>query len=112
MAEAILRNRTQPEPRPIAEVGEQGGIPETLPRVKTATNELLEELRTRWEDLKARTEEQALAASRSLRRELSEDAHYVRIRARYYHESRPLQTLSAVAAAGFVLGLTLGLWRR
>lgn len=122
MAEAILRNRMSPEPIPINDTPTyvqevhapeaKGAASETMRRVRTASEDLLQELRTRWEELKERTEKQATHTSRSLRRELHQDADYVRIRARYYHENRPLQTLGVVAAAGFLLGLTLGLWRR
>ncbi|MFP5277300.1 MAG: phage tail assembly chaperone [Acidobacteriota bacterium] len=122
MAEAILRNRMAPEPIPINDTPTyvqevqapetKGTASETMRRVRSASEDLLQELRTRWEELKERTEKQATHTSRSLRRELHQDADYVRIRARYYHENRPLQTLGVVAAAGFLLGLTLGLWRR
>ncbi len=122
MAEAILRNRMAPEPIPINEtpthVAEvhtpeaKGTATETIRRVRSASEDLLQELRSRWEELKERTEKQAAHTSRTLGRELQQDADYVRIRARYYHENRPLQTLGVAAAAGFMLGLTLGLWRR
>lgn len=122
MAEAITRDRPLSEPVPFSEVPARGtqakaadakqAAAEALRRTRTATEELFQELRVRWEELKQRSEEQAMAAGRSLGRELNQDAKYVRIRARYYHENRPLQTLGVVAAAGFVLGLALGLWRR
>ncbi len=111
MAEAILRNRSFAEP--VAEIPIRGSEPGTPPTATTtAAQELLDGLRTRWEDLKERVEKPAAAAGMSLKRELSQDADYVRIRARYYHEKRPLQTLGVVAAAAFAFGLILGLWRR
>lgn len=82
------------------------------PRGRTASQEMLEELRKRLEDLRERVEKQTSEAAVSLKRELSQDADYVKIRARYYHERRPLQALGMVAAAGFVLGVFVGLWRR
>lgn len=85
---------------------------EVRQRVSDASQEVLEKVRDRWEDLKNRAEGAAEQAGRSLKRELSEDADYVKIRARYYHVHRPLQVLSTVAVAGFALGLWLGLWRR
>lgn len=82
------------------------------PRARTPSQEMLEELRRRLEDLRERVEKQTSEAGISLKRELSQDADYVKIRARYYHERRPLQTLGMVAAAGFVFGVFVGLWRR
>lgn len=119
MAEPVLRNRTVPEAaaemplRPVVqEVPIRSTIAERARERTNAAQELLEGLRTRWEEMKERVEKQGEATAVSLRRELSQDADYVRIRARYYHEKRPLQTLGVVAAAAFVFGLTLGLWRR
>lgn len=82
------------------------------PRVRTSSQEMMGELRKRLEELRERVEKQTSEAGVSLKRELSQDADYVKIRARYYHERRPLQTLGMVAAAGFVLGVFVGLWRR
>lgn len=79
---------------------------------RTASQEMLEELHKRLEDLRERVEKQTTGVGMSLRRELNQDADYVKIRARYYHEHRPLQALGIVAAAGFVLGVFVGLWRR
>lgn len=82
------------------------------PKARTASQEMLEELRRRLEELRERVEKQTSEAGVSLKRELSQDADYVKIRARYYHERRPLQALGMVAAAGFVFGVFVGLWRR
>lgn len=82
------------------------------PRPHTPLQEVLRELRTRLDELRERVEKQAEASGRTLRRELTEDAEYVKIRARYYHQRRPLQALGMVAMGTFVLGLCLGLWRR
>lgn len=82
------------------------------PRTRTSSQEMMEELRKRLEELRERVEKQASEAGVSLKRELSQDADYVKIRARYYHERRPLQALGMVAAAGFVFGVFVGLWRR
>lgn len=81
-------------------------------KARTASQEMLEELHKRLEDLRERVEKQTSDVGMSLRRELNQDADYVKIRARYYHEHRPLQALGIVAAAGFALGVFVGLWRR
>jgi ElaB/YqjD/DUF883 family membrane-anchored ribosome-binding protein len=81
-------------------------------KAPTPSQEMLEELRHRLEHLRERVERHTRDAGVSLKRELSHDANYVKVRARYYHERRPLQTLGMVAAAGFVLGVIVGLWRR
>ena len=44
--------------------------------------------------------------------ELREDAAFIAERARYYHESRPLNVLGVIAAAAFVVGIAIGLGRR
>lgn len=82
------------------------------PKGCTPPQEMLDELRSRLDALRDRVEKQASATGTSLKRELAQDADYVRIRARYYHERQPLQAVGMVAAGGFVLGLFLGLWRR
>ena len=46
------------------------------------------------------------------KQELREDVVYIADRARYYHETRPLTVLGAIAAAAFVLGIAIGLGRR
>lgn len=85
----------------------------------TAAQEMLRELRTRLEEmhgrleeLRVRVEKQTAAAGLSLKHELSQDADYVKTRARLYHEQRPLQAMGMIAATTFVLGLFLGFWRR
>jgi hypothetical protein len=40
---------------------------------------------------------------------LRDDAEFAVIRLRYYHRFFPLETLGAAAAAGFLLGIVLGL---
>lgn len=82
------------------------------PKARSSSQEMMDELRRRLEDLRERVEKQTSEVGMNLKRELSQDADYVKIRARYYHERRPLQTLGMVAAAGFVLGVFVGLWRR
>jgi ElaB/YqjD/DUF883 family membrane-anchored ribosome-binding protein len=88
------------------------GVSPRPARARTPSQEMLVELRSRLEHLRARIEKQTGEAGISLKRELNHDADYLKIRARDYHERRPLQTLGMVAAAGFVLGVFVGLWRR
>jgi len=88
------------------------GVRARPPKAPTPSQEMLEELRRRLEHLRERVERHTRDAGVSLKRELSHDADYIKIRARYYHERRPLQTLGMVAAAGFVFGVIVGLWRR
>lgn len=82
------------------------------PRMRTSSQEMMDELRRRLEELRDRVEKQTSAIGTSLKRELSHDADYVKVRARYYHDRRPVQTLGIVAAAGFVFGMLVGLRRR
>lgn len=82
------------------------------PKAPTPSQEMLNELRSRIDELRERVEKQTAATGMSLMRELTQDADYVKIRARYYHQRRPLQAVGMVAAAGFALGLFLGLWRQ
>ena len=101
------RDRATPAPRHRA-----SGLSARPPRGRTPSQEMLEELRHRLEHLRERVERRTSEAGTSLKRELKHDADYVKVRARFYHERRPLQTLGMVAAAGFVLGVFVGLWRR
>lgn len=103
MAEALLRD--QPAPEPIR-------FPQEEQRWVPASQALLEQLQQRWEELKARLESSAAATQRSLATELREDTEYVKVRARYYHERQPLQTVGMAAAGAFLLGMMLGFWRR
>lgn len=64
------------------------------------------------EHFEERVRKPASAASRRLKKELAQDADYVKVRVRYYHEHRPLHALGMVAAAGFFIGLIIGLRRR
>lgn len=48
----------------------------------------------------------------AIRQGLRDDAVYVADRARYYHETRPMTALGAIAAAAFVLGVAIGFGRR
>jgi ElaB/YqjD/DUF883 family membrane-anchored ribosome-binding protein len=82
-----------------------------LERGSRSTQELFERLQRRWEELKDRIANPT-AVRLSLTRELRDDMDYVRARARYYHEDRPLQAVAMVAGAAFALGLVLGLLRR
>lgn len=130
MAEPVLRDPVrrpgpQPVPAPTPVVidpshelpahttsNRTSGLSARPPRARTPSQEMLDELRGRLEHLKERVEKHTSEAGTSLKRELSRDADYVKIRARYYHQRRPLQTLGMVAAAGFVFGVFVGLWRR
>ena len=78
----------------------------------STSNDLLNRLQTRWEDLKQRISEPNAENRPSLTEELRADADYVRLRARYYHENRPLHALGIVAAGAFAVGLVIGFWRR
>jgi len=115
MAEAVLRNGPLPEPIRAASQPEfvtPQPAPEPEPSWVPASRALLDELQTRWKELKERVENSASATRRSLKTELSEDAEYVKIRARYYHERQPLEAVGMVAASAFIVGLILGFWRR
>lgn len=130
MAEPVLRDparRPGPQPVPAAAPAvidpshelpshtisnRTSSVSARPPRARTPSQEMLEELRGRLEHLKNRVERHTSETGISLKREFRRDADYVKIRARYYHDRRPLQTLGMVAAAGFVLGVFVGLWRR
>ncbi len=76
------------------------------------SRQLLRQCRARWQEMRERVRRPVQEAGRGLARELNRNADDVKNRARRYHESRPLQALGVVAAAGFAAGLVLGLWRR
>jgi len=78
----------------------------------SAAEDLSGRLRRRWEELKQRTSYPTAAGRPSLIRELRDDAKYVRLRVRSYHENRPLHAAVMIAAAAFVLGLLMGLVRK
>lgn len=115
MAEPVLDNpgplddlarAIGPEPVPSAgpvRVGAGKGKP---------TDEMIQQWRARWDEMRERVRRPVNDARRGLARELNQNADYVRNRARHYHQHRPLQVLGVIAAAGFALGLLLGLWRR
>jgi hypothetical protein len=104
MAEPILRD-------PVVSMPSQAGTPRTA-RVSTgATQQFIERLQRRWEELKDRVASPT-AMPPSLIRELRDDIGYVGARARYYHENRPLQALGMIAGTAFALGLLVGLLRR
>jgi ElaB/YqjD/DUF883 family membrane-anchored ribosome-binding protein len=113
MAEPVLDN-----PGPVddfAQAPGSGPDAEAGParmRAGRPSRQLLRQCRARWEEMRERIRRPVEEAGRGLARELNRDADYVKNRARRCHESRPLQALGVVAAAGFALGLTLGLWRR
>lgn len=91
--------------------------PEPVPgsgpvKVSKPSPELLKQLRAQWKSLRHRVQDPAKETGRKLARELRADADYVKHRARGYHERQPLQVLGVAAAAGFVLGLMLGFWKR
>ena len=79
---------------------------------KSAAADVVDHLQRRWEELKDRISEPNAVNRPSLTEELRADADYVWLRARYYHENRPLHALGLVAAGAFAVGLVIGLWRR
>jgi Na+(H+)/acetate symporter ActP len=79
---------------------------------KSAAADVVDHLQKRWEELKDRISEPNAVNRPSLTEELRADADYVWLRARYYHENRPLHALGLVAAGAFAVGLVIGLWRR
>lgn len=79
-----------------------------------AAQRLGDHLQERWQRVNERLRRasaQARAELPALQQELREDAEYVAVRARYYHETRPLSALGMVAAAAFALGMIVGLGR-
>jgi ElaB/YqjD/DUF883 family membrane-anchored ribosome-binding protein len=80
--------------------------------VRESSPELVKQLRAQWDSLRHRVQEPTEAASRRLARELRANTAYVKHRARTYHEQQPLKVLGVAAAAGFLLGLMLGFWKR
>ncbi len=74
--------------------------------------ERVQQWRARWEEMRKRVKQPVQDASHNLARELSNNADYVKARARHYHQHRPLHVLGVIAAVGFALGLVLGLRRR
>lgn len=119
MAEPVSRDPVPPEPArrpgpqavpavtPRQAANAEPALPPSVP-ARTPAQEMLQDLIHQLEELKQRLEREGL----SLKRELSQDAEYVKRRARYYHEHRPFQALGMVAMATFAVGLILGLWRR
>lgn len=97
--------------RPIGPEPVPSSGPEKVPLIKPP-QEKVQEWRARWEEMRKRVRQPVHDARRDLARELSHNADQMKIRARHYHQHRPLHVLGVIAAAGFALGLVLGFWRR
>jgi ElaB/YqjD/DUF883 family membrane-anchored ribosome-binding protein len=103
MAEAIPKEGVS---RPMYE-------PDAAPEpIRSAAEDLSRRLQYRWEELKNRIANPTAENRPSLIQELRGDVDYIRLRARSYHEERPLQTIGMIAAATFTLGLFIGLARK
>ena len=76
-----------------------------------AAERLRERLYTRWQRINERVANTASQRLPQFRQELADDADYIADRARYYHETRPLSALGAVAGGAFIFGLAIGLGR-
>jgi len=86
-------------------------VRETAETTMRAARQLKERLQDGWQqmsDCVSETKSQIPV----FKQELREDAAYIKERARYYHEARPLSVLGVIAAAAFVLGIAIGLGRR
>lgn len=105
MAEPVLREPVPPRPYKVAQA-------EQPPLYRAATQDFFDWLQVRWEELKDRIANPSAINRPKFVQELRNDADYLRLRARFYHEHRPLHVLGAVAAAGFAVGLFLGFRRR
>lgn len=77
-----------------------------------AAERLRQRIYTRWQQINDRVANEASVRIPQFRQELADDAGYIADRARYYHETRPLNALGAVAAGAFILGMAIGLGRR
>ena len=108
MAEAIRRDDFPPDS--VTDVIPTQTVPITQGRSGGSGN-VFRELKARSEELRDWVANRATANSASILHEIQYDAEYLRLRARYYHERRPLFALGAVAGAAFGFGLILGLWR-
>lgn len=78
---------------------------------RRAALQFRDRLQDRWQRMSDRVTE-TTAQLPAFKQELREDAAFVADRARYYHQTRPLSALGAIAAAAFVLGVAIGLGRR
>jgi ElaB/YqjD/DUF883 family membrane-anchored ribosome-binding protein len=76
-----------------------------------AAERLRQRLYTRWQQLNERVASEASERIPQFRQELRDDAGYIADRARYYHETRPLSALGAVAAGAFLFGMAIGFGR-
>lgn len=106
MAEPLLREPVSPLPYEVA------GEAQTSFRNAGSTQELLDWLQRRWDELQDRIKTLSTAYGSSFAKELRETTEKARDRVRYYHERRPLQVLGFIAAATFAFGLLVGLRRR
>lgn len=104
MPDPVWPNVSTPEAAAVA-IGEKAGT------AVLAARRLADRLHERWEEINSIIVNQASRLP-DLKQELCDDAGYLADRARYYHETRPVNALGVVVAAAFVLGIAIGLGRR
>ena len=86
-------------------------VRETAETTVRAARQLKERLQDGWQQMSDCVKE-TRSQLPVFQQELREDVAYIAERARYYHETRPLTVLGAIAATAFVLGIAIGLGRR
>jgi len=84
---------------------------DTVEQAKQRASDAVQQASSKASEALDAARQRASAAMDTARAKASESMHAARTRAAYYREEYPVQVVMGAAAAGFVLGVALRIWR-